>query len=96
MEFSSSHFVQIRLTITLPIFAVVVKGGGQRKTEVEIGLGDGHNYISNSLNREDAKDAKGVFVGFVQILKEGPQLNTLRCHGHEFHGAGSGSEHTKP
>jgi len=25
MEFSFSHFIQIRLTITLPIFAVVVK-----------------------------------------------------------------------
>jgi len=30
------------------------------------------------------------------ILEERPQLNTLRCHSHEFHGAGSGSEQTKP
>ena len=40
---------------------------------------------------QDAKAAKGVFVGFVQILEERPQLNTLRCHCHEFHRAGSGS-----
>ena len=39
---------------------------------------------------------RGLFVGVVQILEERPQLNTLRCHGHEFHGAGSGSKHTKP
>ena len=53
------------------------------------------NRLKNSIHRplrSDAKTAKGVFVGFVQILEERPQLNTLRCHGHEFHGAGSGSE----
>jgi hypothetical protein len=46
------------------------------------------------LSRKGRKG--GFFVGFVQILEERPQLNTLRCHGHEFHGACPGSEHTKP
>ena len=42
------------------------------------------------------KGRKAFSVGFVQILEEGPQLNTLRCHGHEFHGAPHGGIFDRP
>ena len=53
------------------------------------------HFVTLLLNRR-REEREGVFVGFVLIVAERPQLNTLRCHGYEFHGAGLGSEHTKP
>ena len=52
-------------------------------------MGDVGNFVTSNggrcylltllLNRKDAKDAKGFFVGFVQILEEGFRITTYQA-----------------
>ena len=50
-------------------------------------MGDGHSQISNSLNR---KDAKGVFVCFVQVLKERLRIRTHQALAGDYGLTGEG------